>query len=76
MDTILFVTNDDAAQVLAALSEVVENYGSVSVGALYDFIGARSTFADEKLGWTDLSAAKINKDPDGFVLDLPDPKPL
>lgn len=77
MDSLIFETRMDAENVLDELYDRLEKYGQASVGDLYDLIGKSGNgYTDRKIGWTNLSNAKIIMTRDGFMLDLPRYKDL
>ena len=65
-----FESSDVANEVLIALRDVLNRYGSVTLNDLADIVGSKKTrtFHDEGFGWTDLSEAIIL----GKTLMLPD----
>lgn len=48
-------SEEKAKMITGALKEDIENYGKAKVATLYEMIGERTTFADFKYGWTDIS---------------------
>ena len=68
----------DADDVLDAMSDLIENYESVSVADLYDLIGidvsGRYTYND--YGWTSLRNAEIVEVREGYWIKLPRPRPI
>ena len=70
-DNLTFGSNDIANEVLIALRDILNKYGSVTINDLVDVIGSKMTrtFHNEKFGWTDLSEAVVLNE----TLILPDP---
>ena len=75
-DNIQFDYRDDAEAVLDRMTECIEAYGQVTVGDLYDTVGITGSHTDERYGWVKLGTARVVRDRDKFVLDLPKPLPL
>lgn len=71
-DDIIFERRGDADLVLDQMEAAIDQYGVVSVLDLYDLAGVscRSHTAN-KYGWTDLNAARVIRDRDGYFLQLP-----
>lgn len=71
-----FSSRVEAEAVLNSLRERLGEYGTVSVGNLYDAIGIIPEFAMYKYGWKNLdNACVINVDLE-YVLNLPPAQPL
>lgn len=66
----------DAEMVLAQLEAIIEEYGTASVGDLYDLVGYSGEYTDHKYGWMNLRNAKVVAVRDGYMLDLPKALPL
>lgn len=66
----------DARAVLDELRLYLDEYGFVSVAEFYEFSGYQTQHTDNRWGWTDLSGARIIRVRDGYVVDLPKPRPL
>lgn len=75
-DNIQFDYRDDAEAVLDRMTECIEAYSQVTVGDLYDIVGITGTHTDERYGWVKLGSARVVRDRDKFVLDLPKPLPI
>lgn len=75
-DNIQFDYRDDAEAVLDRMTECIEAYGQVTVGDLYDTVGITGSHTDERYGWIKLGNARVVRDRDKFVLDLPKPLPI
>lgn len=76
VDNIIFGMSAEAHEVLDALSERLEHYGSVTVQDLYDLIGVTTPKTAMYWGWTDISEACVRQTNEGWLLDLPKIKPL
>lgn len=70
-DEIVLESRQDALDAIAQLVSQIEQYGSASVGDLYDILGESGDWADTKWGWRDLREADIAQDRGGWRLVLP-----
>lgn len=73
---IILTSRSDGEMVLDAMRDRIEQYGNVSVTALYSLAGLTSDWTDNKYGWTNLARASVQQVPQGFLLDLPRPEVL
>lgn len=71
-----FEFRGEADDTLAQLRMAIQNYGSVSLGDLWDLMGVSSDNTDFNYGWYDLGNAYIKGVPGGFRLVLPTAVPL
>lgn len=71
-------TRAEANEVLERMDEIIEEYGMVSVGDLYDLVGVTSnSYTDHNYGWTDIRSAEPVMAPGGgWRLRLPKVGPL
>ena len=69
-------THSFAHNVLIAMEELLEQYEMVSLGDFRELAGVSGSFTDQSVGWTDLGSVSIKEENGGFILDLPEPKPL
>lgn len=70
-ERIVLESKGEAEYVLDSMNEKLAMYGSVTVNDLYDMVGITGTFADNKWGWNDLRGASVERDRDGYWLNLP-----
>lgn len=77
-DDIIFETRGDAESVLDAMHEIISQYGTVSVGDLFDLADASTdNYTANKYGWNDISGSKPVRIRDGgYILKLPRALPL
>ena len=75
-DDIVLATRGEAERVIDRLEDSLYEYGTVSVGDLYDLVGVTGSFTDYKYGWTDLRSARAERVRDGYLLRLPRALPL
>jgi hypothetical protein len=73
-DEIILPSRAEADEVLHRLYGQLEQYQQATVSDLYDFVNVKSSYMDEKFGWTDLSTAGVSRlRGGGYLLDLPKP---
>ena len=70
-DDICLATRGEADAVLYRMDELIDQYGQVSIGDLYDLVDITGSFTDYKYGWTDLRTADAVRTRDGYLLKLP-----
>lgn len=72
----IIINNRPAAEkIIQEMGELLQNYGSVTVGDLYDLIGVTTDdFPVENYGWRGLPGAGIQRVPNGYLLVLPRPE--
>lgn len=69
-------TRGEAEEVLDQMSNIIEEYGMVSVMDLYDLVGITGQYTDDKYGWTNIRNAEPIRTNDGYMLKLPRAIPL
>lgn len=76
-DTIIFDNRGDAEAVLEAMDDMIDKYGVVSVGDLYDLACiSTSNYTVNKYGWTNIRAAEVVRCRDGYMLKMPKVIPI
>ena len=75
-DEIILPSRTEAEDVIDQLFDLVSRYDTATVSDLYELVGITSSHTDQKWGWTDLRGAGISRTHDGYLLDLPEPKPI
>ena len=76
-DDLILDNRGDAEGVLERMREIIDTYGTVSVGDMYDLAGITGTpFTNNKYGWTDLRTAYVDRVKDGYLIKLPRVLPL
>jgi hypothetical protein len=73
---IIIDSRAEAEQVIDNLYHVIETYEVATVADLYELVGIRANFTDDKWGWTDIRGAGVSRVRNGFLLDLPKPEPI
>ena len=66
-----FYTEIEANDVLDQLEDMLDRYGLVRVGDLYDLMGWKFNHTDNNYGWRDLRTARIVRERDQYILKLP-----
>ncbi len=74
--SIVVGTRNEALEVITQLNLLIAQYGSASVGDLYDLVGSEKFYTDEQRGWTDLRGCDAIRVPDGYKLNIPRPEPI
>ena len=67
-----YSSRQDAQSVLSFLVDTVEQYGTVTIGDLYERSSVSTSPVDQKWGWRDLSVAGIRRTRTGYTFDLPE----
>ena len=75
-DDIILDNRGEAEDVLARMDELIDTYGSVSVGDFYELVGISGNFTDYKYGWSDIHNASVMRVSDGYMIKLPRAVPL
>jgi len=75
-DEIILPTRDEAEVVIEQMGVHLDKYEFVTVADMLAFCGLSSTHTDQKWGWDTLSDASVARTRDGYLLDLPRPKPI
>lgn len=73
---IIFDTRSDANDVIDRMSDLIDQYGQVSLADLNALIGASSNFIDDNWGWTDMGSFDVRQVRDGFMLIHDEPQSL
>lgn len=78
-DQILLDSRMEAIDIIENLRNRLDTYGTTTVADLYDLTGISTSYTDKNWGWTrleELRNASYRNVPEGFILDIPDPKYL
>lgn len=70
---VIVPTQQQAEALLANMFDLLNRYHLVSVADLYEGAGLPTGTSDGSYGWSNLDGARISKNRDGFVLELPRP---
>lgn len=71
---VMFVTREEAEEILDNLITIIEEYGFASLDDYYGLCSINRKFEDTRYGWDDITKASIRRRLDGYVIDLPTPK--
>jgi hypothetical protein len=75
LEQVDFKNRQDAAQVLAGLERIIDQYGFASVADYYDLVGVIGQFTDNKFGWVSLAGTTIKDSENLYALNLPPVEP-
>lgn len=76
-DDIIFNSRGDAEAVLTAMEDIIDQFGVVSVGDLFDLADISTTnYTINKYGWSNLRSAQVIHVRDGYMIKLPRALPL
>lgn len=76
-EEVICETRGDAESLIDTMNDIIEQFGSVSVGDMYDLADISTTnFTVNKYGWDDISGAKAVRTVEGYVIKLPKAKYL
>ena len=69
-----FASRKEAANVLHRLADILDQYGSVTIGDFYDEAGFNDLcYSNIRYGWKDIGDAYVVKVRSGWSISLPDP---
>lgn len=73
----LFNNRGDAEMVLSQMEDIIERYGFAKIADLYDLAGITITnYCANNYGWTDLHSARVVRESDGYIIELPKAMPI
>jgi len=75
-DEVVFDSRGEAEDVLSHMVDMTIEYGTVSVADFYELSGIEAQFTDHKYGWTNLRDACTDRIRNGYVIRLPQARPL
>lgn len=76
-DNIIFENRGDAEAVLAQMEEIVDQFGVVSVGDMYECADLPApSYTVNKYGWSNIRSAQVIRVRDGYLLKLPKASPI
>ncbi len=73
---VILQSRGEAEQVLERLMDLVDQYEVATVSDLYDLVGITGSFTDDKWGWADLRGARVQRQRNDYLLNLPRPEPI
>jgi hypothetical protein len=75
-DEIILSTREDAEEVIQSMFDIYDQYNAVTVSEFLELVGLPDEYTDRNYGWTNLRDVEIRRVRDGYVIDLPNPRPL
>lgn len=73
----IFGTGEDAEQVLDGLKTLISTYGNATAADLYELASTHDfKYEMTRIGWTSVDGAEIVQTDDGYIITLPQPKPI
>lgn len=75
-DDIVFNTRGEAEKVLAAMDDIMLEYGLVRVADLYDLAGLTCEYPGMDYGWTNIQNAGVIRVRDGYIIKMPRAIPI
>lgn len=75
-DEIIYPTRGDAEAVRDQMTDVIERYGFVTVGDMYDMSNLPQPWTSQKYGWTSIVHSSVIPVRDGYVIKLPKASPI
>lgn len=76
LDDIVLNSRADAEAVLRQMDDIIDVYGTVSVGDLFDLVDISHNYTDNKYGWKSIRNAEVIRVRDGYALRLPKAMPI
>lgn len=73
---IILDTRVDAERVLDELTDIIDRYGSASIGDLYQAVGLPTVTTDYNYGWKSMKGADAVAVSNGYLLKLPNAIPI
>ena len=75
-DDIIYETRGEAEKVRNQMLDVIDRYGFVTVGDMYDLSGLTPPYTANSYGWTSIRTAEPVRVRDGYVLKLHKASPI
>ena len=75
-EDVILESRGEAERVLSQMNDLIETYGFVSIGDLYDLVGLDAPYTHNKYGWTNIRNAEPVRVRDGYMLKMPKALPL
>lgn len=75
-DDISFDTRSDAELVKNQMSDIVGQYGMVTVADMYDLAGLEAPYTAQRYGWFNIRTAEVIRGRDGYYLKMPKAMPI
>jgi hypothetical protein len=75
-DDILIPSRDEAEDVIQGMLEIFDQYNAITVSDFMELVGLPDEYTDLNYGWTNLRDVHTKRVRDGYIIELPGPKPL
>lgn len=75
-EDIVFATRGEAEAAKQQMIDVIDRYGMVTVGDLYEMADLTPPYTSQSYCWTDLHTAETQRVRDGYILKLPKARPI
>lgn len=75
-DDIVYETRGEAEAVRRQMLDMIDRYGFVTVGDMYDMAGLTAPYTSNNYGWVNLRTAEAVRVRDGYILKLPKASPI
>lgn len=66
----------DADNILERLTDLINDYDVATVSDLYSMVGKTADYTYDKWGWTDLRGSEVRHIREGYLIDIPRPRPI
>lgn len=75
-DDIVFNNRGEAEAAKQQMMDLIDRYGIVTVGDLYEMANQTAPYTAQKYGWMDVRSAETQRTRDGYILKLPKAVPI
>lgn len=75
-EDIVFATRGEAEAAKQQMNDLIERYGMVTVGDLYEMADLTPPYTAQSYCWTDIHNAETQRVRDGYILKLPKARPI
>lgn len=75
-EDIVFNTRGEAEAAKQQMMDLIERYGMVTVGDLYEMADLTPPYTSQSYCWTDIHTAETQRVRDGYILKLPKARPI
>lgn len=75
-DDIVYETRGEAEKIRRQMLDVIDRYGFVTVGDMYDLSGLTPPYTANSYGWLTIHTAEPVRVRDGYILKLPKASPI
>lgn len=75
-DDIIYSSRGEAERVREQMLDMIDRYGYVTVGDMYDMSDLTAPYTSSNYGWTNIRSAETVRVRDGYILKLPKAMPI